>query len=104
LPFLTNESENMNWVKVPGKNKKHKIALYTLSTCAWCKMEKQFLKDCGIEYEYVDVDLCNEKDRKEIRGDILKRGGEFKYPAMIIDDEILITGFLKDEIEKALEI
>jgi len=97
-------SENMNLVKVPGKNKKHKVLLYALSTCAWCRMEKQFLKDSGVEYEYVDVDLCNEEDREKIRGDILKRGGEFSYPTTIIDDKILMTGFRKDKMMKALEI
>jgi glutaredoxin len=97
-------SENMNLVKVPGKNKKHKILLYALSTCAWCRMEKQFLKDSSVEYEYVDVDLCNEKDREKIRGDILKRGGELNYPTLILDDKKLISGFRKDKIQKALEI
>jgi glutaredoxin-like protein NrdH len=97
-------SENMNLVKVPGKNKKHKVLLYALSTCAWCKMEKQFLKDSSVEYEYVDVDLCNEKDREKIRGDILKRGGELNYPTLILDDKNLISGFRKDKIQKALEI
>jgi len=97
-------SENMKLVKVPGKNKKHKVLMYALSTCAWCKMQKQFLKDSSVEYEYVDVDLCNEKDREKIRGDILKRGGEFNYPTLIIDDKNLISGFRKDKIMKALEI
>jgi glutaredoxin len=97
-------SENMNSVKVPGKNKKHKVLMYALSTCAWCKMEKQFLKDNGIEYEYVDVDLCNKEDREKIIGDIKRRGGELSYPTLIIDDKNLISGFRKDEIRKALEI
>jgi glutaredoxin-like protein NrdH len=97
-------SENMNLVRVPGKNKKHRVVMYALSTCAWCKMQKQFLKDSGVEYEYVDVDLCNEKDREKIRSDILKRGGELSYPTLIIDDKNLITGFRKDKIQKALEI
>jgi len=97
-------SENMKLVKVPGKNKKHKVLMYALSTCAWCKMQKQFLKDSSVEYEYVDVDLCNEKDREKIRGDILKRGGELNYPTLIIDDKKLISGFRKDKIMKALEI
>jgi len=97
-------SENMNLVKVPGKNNKHKVLLYALSTCAWCKMEKQFLKDSSVEFEYVDVDLCNEKDREKIRGDILRRGGELNYPTLIIDDKVLITGFRKDKMMKALKI
>lgn len=66
--------------KVPGKNNKHRVLMYAISTCAWCKMTKQFLKDNGVEYEYVDVDLADQEVRKEIRGNIMKRGGEPSYP------------------------
>jgi len=94
----------MKAVKVPGKNSKHKVFMYALSTCAWCKLTKGFLKDNNIEYEYVDVDLCNEEDREKINKDILKRGGRLSYPALVIDNKTLINGFRKDEIKEILEI
>jgi len=96
--------EKMKYVKVPGKNKKRKVLMYAISTCAWCKLTKQFLRDSNIEYEYVDVDLCSEKDRERIRRDIQKRGGDLSYPTIIIDDKTLITGFRKDKIREALKI
>ena len=43
--------------KVPGENKGHKVTLYALSTCGWCKKTKKFLDELGVEYEYVYVDL-----------------------------------------------
>jgi glutaredoxin len=95
-------SERMNVVRIPGKNNKHKVLMYALSTCAWCKLTKQFLKDNEIEYEYVDVDHCNEEDLKNIKNDILSRGGSLSYPALIIDEKILITGFRKDKISEVL--
>ncbi|MEM2106028.1 MAG: glutaredoxin family protein [Candidatus Bathyarchaeia archaeon] len=94
----------MNIVKVEGKDKRHKVFLYALSTCAWCKLAKQFLKENGIAYEYVDVDLCSEEDKEKVRKDILSRGGSLSYPAIIIDDKILINGFRKDKIKEALGI
>jgi glutaredoxin len=94
----------MKIVKVNGKNNKHKVLLYALSTCAWCKMTKQFLKDNNIEYEYVDVDLCHEEDKEKIKREILNRGGSLSYPTIIIDDKILITGFRKDKLKEILEI
>jgi glutaredoxin-like protein NrdH len=78
--------------------------MYAISTCAWCKLTKTFLKDNDIEYEYVDVDLCNEEDQEKISRDILKRGGRLSYPALIIDNKTLINGFRKDEIKETLEI
>jgi glutaredoxin-like protein NrdH len=89
--------------KVPGKNKKHNVFLYTLSTCAWCKKTKRFLKDKGVEFEFVDVDLCDEEDLKKIKADITKRGAEMNFPLVIVDDKKLIVGFREDEIGEALK-
>lgn len=94
----------MNIVKVPGKDKRHKVLVYALSTCAWCKLAKSFLKESGIDYEYVDVDLSSEEDKEKIKSHILQRGGSLSYPAIIIDDKIVINGFRKDKIKEALEI
>lgn len=96
--------EKMEWVRVPGENKKHKVLMYALSTCAWCKLTKQFLRDNKIEHEYVDVDRCNKQDQDKIRKDIRNRGGEPLYPTLIVDDKILISGFRKDKIGEALGI
>jgi len=94
MPMKTN--------KVPGKNSKHRVILYAISTCAWCKRTKNFLKDNGVEFEYVDIDLCSKEDREEIREDILKRGGRLSYPTIVIDDKVSITGFNDDKIKEAL--
>jgi glutaredoxin len=94
----------MKLVKVSGKNSKHKVLVYAISTCAWCKQTKKFLKDNNIEYEYLDVDLCDDEDREKVRKDILSRGGRLSYPAIIIDDKTLINGFHTDKIQEALEI
>ena len=94
----------MKKIKVPGKNSQHKVLVYALSTCAWCKMTKKFLKDNDIEYEYVDVDLATDEDHEKIRQDIIDRGSEPSFPTLIVDDKIVITGFRKDLIKEALAL
>lgn len=94
----------MDISKVAGKNTKHKVVLYALSTCVWCKMTKQFLKDNDIEYEYVDVDLCNEEDKNKIRKEIQDKGAPLGYPTIIVDDKKVISGFRKDLMKEALEL
>jgi glutaredoxin-like protein NrdH len=94
----------MDISKVSGKNAKHKVFMYALSTCVWCKMTKQFLKDNSIAFEYVDVDLCTEEDKDKIRKDIQSKGGVLSYPTTIVDDKSVITGFRKDLLKKELEL
>ena len=90
--------------KVPGKNQKNKVFLYALSTCAWCKMTKQFLKDNDVEFEYVDVDQSSDEDLEKIKKDILSKGGSLSYPVVIVNDKTLINGFRKDKIKETLGI
>ncbi len=94
----------MQTINIPGKNNKHRVLMYAISTCGWCKQAKKFLTDNEIEYEYVDIDLCSKEEREKIRSDILSRGGRLTYPTIIVDDTILITSFQEDKIREALEI
>lgn len=94
----------MDKIHVSGKNKKHRVLMYAISTCAWCKMTKKFLNENGIEYEYIDVDLTSDEDHGKIAEDIKKRGASPSYPTLIVDDRTVITGFRKDKIKEALEI
>jgi glutaredoxin len=96
--------DRMQTVKVSGKNSKHKVLLYAISTCGWCKRAKRFLNDNSVEYEYVDVDLCNWEDKNAIREDIQSRGGMLAYPTVIIDNKTLLTGPSPDKLREVLEL
>ncbi len=94
----------MQFPKVSGKNNKHKVVVYALSTCVWCKMTKQFLKDNDIEYEYVYVDLCSEDDKEKIRKELQSKSGSLNYPTTIVDDSTVVIGFRKDKLKEALGV
>ncbi len=94
----------MPFSKVQGKKTQHKVIIYALSTCAWCKMTKQYLKDNEIEFEFIDVDLADPKEKEKIHQAILDKGGNLSYPTTIIDDKTLITGFRKDLLKEALQL
>jgi len=89
-------------VKVNGKKRNHKVFMYAISTCVWCKRTKQFLKDNNVEFEYVDVDLASDEDHEKIEEDITNRRGELVYPTLIIDNKTLITGYKPDKLSEAL--
>jgi glutaredoxin-like protein NrdH len=94
----------MQFSKVSGKKNNHKVTLYALSTCVWCKMTKQYLNDNSVEYEFVDVDLLDNNDKSRVHSTITSKGGTLSYPTTIVDDKTVITGFRKDLLKEALGI
>lgn len=91
----------MNTVKVDGAKKDPNVFLYTLSTCGWCKKTKDYLKESGVAYEYVDVDKTEKDDQKQIIEELTKRKVPVAFPVIIIGDQV-ISGFKKKAIEEAL--
>jgi glutaredoxin-like protein NrdH len=94
----------MQFSKVPGKKNNHKVTIYALSTCVWCKLTKQFLRDNDIEFEYVDVDLLDDEDKRKAHETVSSKGGMLSYPTTIIDDKTVVTGFRKDQLKEALGV
>jgi glutaredoxin len=93
---------DMDPTKVEGSKKDHKVLLYALSTCGWCRMAKAFLKDNNIEFEYIDVDKLDSTDKETVNKDIKNHGGRIAFPTFIIDNKVIITGLKKDQISEAL--
>ena len=89
-------------VKVEGEKRGHKVFIYTLSTCGWCKRTKEFLKEEGVEYEYLDVDTCTSEERRDAIEDLRGRGAPMGFPLAIIDDETIISGYEPDAYREAL--
>lgn len=88
--------------KVKGKKRGHKVFIYTLSTCGWCKRTKQFLSDSDVEYEYIDVDKCTPEERRAAIQRLQEKKAPIGFPVIIIDGERIISGFKPEEIKEAL--
>lgn len=87
--------------KIEGTNK-GKITLYALSTCGWCKKTKTLLKELGVAYEYIDVDLLTGKERDDVLQAMKKWNPQLSFPTLIINDKECIIGFEEAKIKKAL--
>ena len=75
--------------------------LYSLSTCSHCKSCKRFLGECGIEYEFTDVDLLPDEDRGEVLEEIKQLTSRCAFPTIVIGDKVIV-GFKENEIRAAL--
>ena len=92
----------MPTTKVEGSKKEHRVFLYTLSTCVWCKKTKELLRESGVAYEYLDVDACSSEERRSAIDALKSRNAQLGFPIIIVDDKTLITGYKPDEIREAL--
>ena len=90
---------------MPGNNAKERMMevckLYSLSTCSHCKSCKRLLGECGIEYEFTDVDLLPEADKTEVLDEIKRLTSRCAFPTIIIGEKVIV-GFREREIRQAL--
>jgi glutaredoxin-like protein NrdH len=77
------------------------VMIYTLSTCSHCKATKKLLAECGIKYEFKDVDLVDGEERAAILEDVKKFNPRCSFPTIIIGDKVIV-GFKEKEIREAL--
>ncbi len=80
---------------------KIKPKLYTLSTCVHCKATKRFLKENGIEFDYVDVDKLDGEERDKVHAEVLKISGGLRFPTIVIGKKVIV-GFYEDKLREAL--
>jgi glutaredoxin-like protein NrdH len=82
--------------------RKKKVKFYGLSTCVWCKRTKRLLKEMGVIYEGVDVDLLSKDEERKVRDYINGLDTDGSFPVVVIDNKEIITGYDEDRIRAAL--
>ena len=86
----------MTFERVEGADKGH-IVLYSLSTCMWCRMAKNLLRDLGVSYDYIDVDSLPAEEKDVVKKEIKKFNPDGSYPTIVINEKEWISGY--DEVE-----
>ena len=90
----------LEYEHVKGENK-GKIMLYALSTCGWCRKTKELLNELGVKYDYIFVDLLEDKDKDVAMDEVKKWNPRCSFPTIVINDKCIV-GFKEDEIKEAL--
>ena len=80
------------------EKKEHEVIVYSTTTCPWCTVTKNFLKEHKIEFTEKNVG----KDQKAAE-EMIEKSGQMGVPVIDIDGNIII-GFDKAKIEELLDI
>ncbi|MBP2132637.1 glutaredoxin [Methanomicrobium sp. W14] len=91
------------WTHIEGR-KKRDLKLYALSTCGHCKRTKEFLDNSKVAYDYIYVDLLDERGLEKVYDEMKKFNPRGSFPTLVFDGKDVIVGSRIDEIKKALGI
>jgi len=75
-----------------------KVKVYSTTTCPYCDLAKDFLKENNIEFEDINV-----QENQEAANEMVEKSHQTAVPVIDIDGEIII-GFDKEKIKKALHL
>jgi glutaredoxin-like YruB-family protein len=74
-----------------------KVIVYSTTTCPYCVMAKQWLKDKKVEFDDINVGIDQEKARE-----MIKKSGQMGVPVIDVDGEIII-GFDRPKLDASLK-
>ena len=83
-------------------NDKGSVMLYALSTCGWCAKTKELLKQMGVKFDFVYVDLLEGEDQDDVMKVVEKWNPNGSFPTLVINNSRSIIGFREHEIREAL--
>lgn len=92
---------SMNFIE--GENRAD-IVVYALSTCGWCRKTKEYLKKNNVAFNFIDVDMCDPAERKEIDAVLKKWNPKGSFPTVVINDSVCIIGFDEDKLAEELKL
>ncbi|MHA1994892.1 MAG: glutaredoxin family protein [Candidatus Hodarchaeales archaeon] len=93
-----------NVVNVEGPRDRHKIFVATLSTCMWCKKGKEWLKENGYAYSYLDVDKIPLEDKNRLKAELHATFGvRPRFPFIVVDKLSVDSGYNPDIWEDMLK-
>lgn len=89
----------------PGKNNKHDIVFFGLTSCGFCKKALTFLDSHDADYRYIFVDTITIDEKVELKKNFMDQfGTKMLFPSAVIDDKKILTGFIKPSWESSLEL
>ncbi len=96
------QGDGVTFERIEGSDK-GRIVLYALSTCMWCRMAKNLLRDLGVGFEYIDVDKLPAEEKDAVKKEIKRYNPDGSYPTIVINEKESISGFDEQEIREKIK-
>lgn len=97
--------KDVEFVKVDGGRTGHKLRLYALSTCGFCKRAIDFLSENDLDFEYIYLDKIDVEKKRSMKAALKEKYKNLPvFPVLTIDEERAISGFREDEYRAALDL
>ncbi len=78
-----------------------RIKLYGLSTCGHCRSLRKLLEEGSYIFDYVDVDLLEGKQRRDMLDEVREFNKRCSFPTIVIGEDVVV-GFIEKDIREAL--
>jgi glutaredoxin len=90
--------EQIEYELVSGEKKDHKLRVFALSTCAFCKKAMNYLRERGFEFQYIYLDQLDFDLKREAKQELKTRYENVPvFPILTVDDTDAISGFVEQK-------
>jgi glutaredoxin-like protein NrdH len=77
--------------------------LYALSTCFHCQRTKKWLAEHNVDFDYVDVDLAQGEEQRQLIDKVKEMTGSSQYPVITLGDKHVV-GFNEERLKELLGV
>lgn len=79
------------------------VTFYSLMTCSHCKDAKKYLRDRGVDFRLIQMDLLVGEDRNAAMRTLRQLNPECSFPTIQVGDTVIV-GFKPDQLRQALAL
>ncbi len=95
---MSDPIDKVEFIEVPGSNEPHRLTVYALSTCAFCKKAMRYLENNGLTYRYVFLDQLDFDLKREVKQELKSKFQNIPvFPVLTIDDKEVLSGFTEQK-------
>ena len=76
------------------------LMLYALSTCQWCNKTKELLRELGVDFNFVYVDLLEGEEQDKTLTELERWNPRGSFPTLVIGNARCIIGYQEGQIRE----